>query len=233
VNEQIETYLQRGLENETLHHTLLFSGPKRVELAEMLILKIIGRRADHPDLHIYQPEGKAGLHSIESVRALIEEIHKPPFEASRKLFLIHSAERMLLASANALLKTLEEPELDSTILLLSEKPELLLPTLVSRCVHLASHASQEETSRSQAETIFLNALNGKILRFQALDELEKLWSELEGFELQRTVQQLFSIYLLWARENDQMERALSKITQVQLALERNVKWSSCLYQLMF
>lgn len=51
----------------------------------------------------------------------------------RKVFIIYDAERMLNYSANALLKTFEEPSLDSVIILLTQNHNAILPTILSRC----------------------------------------------------------------------------------------------------
>ena len=54
-----------------------------------------------------------------------------------KVVLIWPAERMNTVSANALLKTLEEPQGDGLYLLVSSEPQLLLPTIRSRCQAIA------------------------------------------------------------------------------------------------
>ena len=76
------------------------------------------------------------MHSIDSLRALSEEVYLPPNEAAYKVFVIHDADRMLPTSANALLKTFEEPAPHTLILLLSSFPQALLPTVLSRCRRL-------------------------------------------------------------------------------------------------
>jgi DNA polymerase III delta prime subunit len=235
--EPVQIYLRRGLERGTLHHALLMSGPKRVDIAYTLVRELIGTTDVHPDLHVYDPEGKMGVHSIEMVRMLIEEVYKPPFSASRKVFLIHAAERMVPAAAHALLKTLEEPELDSTILLLTDFPEALLPTLVSRCVHLRTQKEEEKGSSDAAAHVLEQALIGALSRFQAIEELETLWKDLEGAELHHAVHKILIRYLDWIREQEQqgedhLETALAKVDQIQYALERNVRWTACLDQLL-
>lgn len=87
---------------------------------------------NHPDVHLYSPEGKSLMHSMASIQKLIREIALPPFEAPSKVFIIEDAEKMLPSSSNALLKTLEEPPKDTFFFLLSNHPELLLPTISSR-----------------------------------------------------------------------------------------------------
>ena len=54
-------------------------------------------------------------------------------QGPRKIFIIAQADRMQVEAANALLKTLEEPALDTVLILVTAFPEGLLPTLFSRC----------------------------------------------------------------------------------------------------
>jgi len=87
---------------------------------------------NHPDVHLYRPEGKSQMHPMASIQKLVREIALPPFESPCKLFIIEDAEKMLPSSSNALLKSLEEPPKDTFFFLLSDHPELLLPTITSR-----------------------------------------------------------------------------------------------------
>lgn len=141
-NDPVKRYLQRALEQNTLPNTLLFSGPHGVGkslFAKALARKLLnaeGSRIEkqtHPDFHPLFPEGKSALYSIETLRAMIHEVHSAPFEAPKKVFVLHDAERMLATSSNAILKTLEEPNLDTTIILMTSYPRQILPTIYSRC----------------------------------------------------------------------------------------------------
>lgn len=158
-NERIKSYLTRMIAKNTVGHSLLFAGPEGVgkslfaeNFAKMLLCREdpLGKHlhklttGSHPDIHIYRPEGKSGMHSIAAMRALTEEVYLPPHEASCKVFVIHEADRMLVYSANSLLKTFEEPSADTVILLLSSSPELLLPTILSRCSTFHFHALAQE-----------------------------------------------------------------------------------------
>lgn len=87
----------------------------------------------HPDLYLLRPEGKGNQYTIETIRQFIDLLPLPPTEAVHKVFILFDAERMLPVAANALLKSIEEPSYNAVIMLVSKTPELLLPTLVSRC----------------------------------------------------------------------------------------------------
>lgn len=147
-NDEVKRYLTLAIEKEMVGNSLLFAGPQGVGKGQFAIafasnLLCRGARADlhrrkieggnHPDLHFYRPEGKTGMHSIQAMRQLGEEVYLPPYEAERKVFILYEADRMMTYSANALLKTFEEPSLDTVIILISSAPELLLPTIRSRC----------------------------------------------------------------------------------------------------
>ncbi len=88
----------------------------------------------HPDLFYLQPEepGKAIL--IGHVRDLVGSIQQTAQQGGRKVIILVPAEMMTTESANALLKSLEEPGPGTVFLLLSDQPSFLLPTIKSRCV---------------------------------------------------------------------------------------------------
>ncbi|MBA3816118.1 MAG: AAA family ATPase [Parachlamydiaceae bacterium] len=147
-NVSAKNYLKRVIERGTIGNSLLFAGPEGVGkslFAESFAKEVIcfndpnGRHRDkiqsgnHPDIRVYRPEGKIGMHSIASMRQFSQEVYLSPSEADYKVFILHEAERMLSYSANALLKTFEEPPLDTIIILLSSSSSTLLPTVLSRC----------------------------------------------------------------------------------------------------
>jgi len=84
----------------------------------------------HPDLFVLEPEGQGIL--IEGARRLRRDLHLRPFEASRRVYLILDAHLLRDESANALLKSLEEPPEYGVILLVSDHAERMLPTIRSR-----------------------------------------------------------------------------------------------------
>lgn len=137
-NSLVKKHLKQLLEKPP--HCLLFEGPKgsgKGDFAEAFARELLQTtKKDPPDLRFLYPEGKGNHHPIHSIKQFIEETQLPPFEASRKVFIIQEADRMLPTSSNALLKTLEEPVSEVTIILLSSHTEALLPTVTSRCFRI-------------------------------------------------------------------------------------------------
>ncbi|MGN0855016.1 MAG: hypothetical protein ACI4R9_05810 [Kiritimatiellia bacterium] len=87
----------------------------------------------HPDVAYLEPEGKGRTIHTRSMRErIIEPMSTTAFSGGWKVGVIVSADRMETAAANAFLKTLEEPPAKTLFLLLTDAPDALLPTIVSR-----------------------------------------------------------------------------------------------------
>ena len=111
----------------------------------------------HPDLQVLMPEVLRRQHEwlrvddkpeaedkkkpskqirIDEVRSVIDWVFKTTARGRGKVVVLHPAEALNLQSANALLKTLEEPPQGTRLVLCTADPALLLPTVRSRCQHL-------------------------------------------------------------------------------------------------
>ncbi len=86
---------------------------------------------DHPDVGMVVAPKRVLL--VEQMRLIEREANYRPYEGKARLFLIEDADKLNDASANALLKVLEEPPPTSHIVLLTSRPAMLLPTIRSRC----------------------------------------------------------------------------------------------------
>jgi DNA polymerase III subunit delta' len=151
--------LRRALEQQRIGQAYLLWGPSGVgkQLAAMALAKAAlcpeqpGEGCDrcevcrrigqgtHPDVRVFAPrdEGNRNL-PVEFVRSEILPLAKfAPFEAQRSFLIFPEADVSFPVlhpeAANALLKTLEEPKSRVHFVLLSERPDRLLPTIRSRC----------------------------------------------------------------------------------------------------
>ena len=183
-NDHIKTYLSRIVEKGLIGNSFLFAGPEGVGKSQFAIIfaKMIlnTEKEHHPDLHVYHPKGKTAMHSIDSMRRFSEEVYMTPFEACGKIFIIEDADRMLPYSANALLKTFEEPPSDTVIILISSKPEQLLPTIISRCRTIRFHPQNVSVSLKQDpiyETVVQALTRGNFERYGELKECAQLISD--------------------------------------------------------
>ena len=70
---------------------------------------------------------------IEQVRSLAGFMNVSTHRSGLRVVLLYPAEALNSASANALLKTLEEPPPETLFILVSHRPDRLLPTILSRC----------------------------------------------------------------------------------------------------
>ncbi len=89
----------------------------------------------HPDVVVIEP-GESGSIKIDPIRDLIDRAGYRPFEGRRRAVIIDGADAMVSPAQNALLKTLEEPPSASMFVLVTAYPDLLLPTVRSRCPSL-------------------------------------------------------------------------------------------------
>ena len=108
----------------------------------------------HPDIHRLSPAKKTRIIAVDAMRErMIDPMEKTTFMGGWKAGVVLGADRLKTESANAFLKTLEEPPPRTLFLLLSERPEQLLPTIISRCQRIdlpdARAQQLEEPYRTQ------------------------------------------------------------------------------------
>lgn len=89
-------------------------------------------RGVHPDVALIEP-GPSGSIKVDQVRDVVDRAAFRPFEGKRRAVIVNDADAMVDQAQNALLKTLEEPPPASVFLLVSARPDALLPTVRSRC----------------------------------------------------------------------------------------------------
>jgi DNA polymerase-3 subunit delta' len=92
-------------------------------------------RGVHPDVLSVGP-GDSGAIKIDQVRDIVDRAAYRPFEGRRRVVIIDEADALVHPAQNALLKTLEEPPPSSVFILVTSRPDMLLPTVLSRCPQL-------------------------------------------------------------------------------------------------
>jgi DNA polymerase-3 subunit delta' len=148
--------IEQAIARQRLSHSLLLHGDDLETLvaiahaiADRLLNGEPGKRAtatfpteQHPDCFQLRPSGKArfirigdGSSDPGTMREFINKLTVSPAVAARKVGIVHEADRMNVQTANAFLKTLEEPPAHTTLLLVTTRPYALLPTIRSRVLH--------------------------------------------------------------------------------------------------
>lgn len=139
--------LERSISKGRLAHAILLHGntiPELEAIARMISSALLQTERDpmtHPDCFTLRPSGKARLVRIgkngehNTMRQLIGNLQKSSHQGGAKVGILFEADRMNTQSANAFLKTLEEPTPGTTLLLLTTRPYDLLDTIRSRCLN--------------------------------------------------------------------------------------------------
>ena len=146
---RVRDFLMRAVREQRLSHAYLFVGAPgsgKLDAARALAQAIVcehggcgacddcvrAARGTHPDIHQLAPESVTG-YLIAQTRDLIEDVSLAPIRGASKVYILEAADKLRPESANALLKTLEEPPRGVTFILLGTAAETMLPTIVSRC----------------------------------------------------------------------------------------------------
>ncbi len=135
-HQNIVSYLQNCLQKNRLVHAYLFYGVRHLgkttitlKFAEELLSKSSGPHLDLFELKL--EEGKKDI-GIDQVRDWQHWLTLKSFGKGYKVGIIHQVENLNIQSANALLKTIEEPTAKTVLILITSAWEQLLPTIISR-----------------------------------------------------------------------------------------------------
>lgn len=137
-HSDIKDQISKSIKLDKLSHAHLLVGEDGIgksKLARNIGFKILGKTKDlqYVDLVEWRLEKNKSTIGVNSIRTLIEEINKKPYEGDKKVIIIYNADKMTAQAQNALLKTIEEPPNNVTIFLLCENLEIILDTIKSRC----------------------------------------------------------------------------------------------------
>lgn len=109
---------------------------------------------NHPDLTVIEAESPGAQLRVDQIRGLQHGLSLAPYEAKYRVGLLLRFEEANQQAANALLKTLEEPPRQVILILTASSPDVLLPTIVSRCEHIRLRPVATETVKHGLQTKF-------------------------------------------------------------------------------
>ncbi len=166
--------------------SLLFTGPellgKKTIALDFLSSIFNSKPKKHPDFILIEPE--KGKIKIDQIRNLSKRISLKPIRSDSFGVIVDKAHLMNREAQNCFLKTLEEPQSNSLIILVTEHPKFLLPTITSRCEkvkfypvprkEIKNYLEEKNVVGSKAEEILDISLGrpGKAINF--LEDPEKL-----------------------------------------------------------
>src|SRR6516164_6012044 len=120
-----------GIEQAAREFAALLIGVADDERGRRLV-----ERGVHPDVVEFEPGGASYRVKDDVRERILPEAARAPIEGERKVLILFEAERLRgnqNESANAMLKTLEEPPARTVVILVTAAPDDLLPTIRSRC----------------------------------------------------------------------------------------------------
>lgn len=168
----VRDLLQRSIHHERTHHGYIFTGEESetkliaLSFAQALncekhaedfcgscdsCLAIV--KGQHPDIYAIHPESKSRRILINQVRELEKSVYLKASRAKTKLAVIYEADRLQMEAQDAFLKTLEEPPPKTVFLLLTEEPQRLKDTILSRCLKIPFRPSQRKQKTEREKLV--------------------------------------------------------------------------------
>jgi len=245
-------FLIKSVKENRVSHAYLFFGPSHIGKKKVAIefAKYLNCLNSHnrqpcnqceicyqiekkiwPYLTFLEPEVSKSVIPIEKIRELKEKLALSVQENLWKVAIIDEAHKLSFDAQSALLKQLEEPRGQVVIILISEYPYKILPTIVSRCQkikfepvpeQLVSQAISQLKSLEDSNIRFLNKKVGFILNAASdkniLEEMRKRIKEINQLKNQ-------SIYFKFKYAQEIAKREnIEKILEIWLAYFRDLMY---------
>lgn len=170
--EQARELIRSAKQAGRLPHALMITGSPdsgTLDLVRQLSCEFNGFEVEdldslrHPNCLIIKPQAKSRMILIDEIRQVEPFLQMKIEQGQLKIVIILEADRLNEASSNAFLKTLEEPPPQSLIFLITQHPEQLLTTILSRCIRLDLREPDGSVQLSPAQLAFLPACT-RVLR---------------------------------------------------------------------
>jgi DNA polymerase-3 subunit delta' len=167
----------------------------------------------HPDfIYIERALNSKGVPGqaikINQIREMQKKLSYQAYEGGRRVICIEEADRLNLATANALLKTLEEPGVDTHFILLTHRVNLILPTISSRCQKvrftplplavmidlIAQHTSLDQAPDQHTLAQLSGGSIGHALHYEKQDLLTQAPTLISNIDRDLTLKELDSLW---------------------------------------
>jgi DNA polymerase-3 subunit delta' len=236
--------LRRALAQDLLPHAFLFTGVEGVgkKSTALTLAKVVNcqdsasgdccdqciscRKADngnHPDINLIEREGP--FIKIEQIRALKHRLRFKPLEGRYRVTVINNSQHLKVEAANALLKVLEEPPADNLIILTAIETTALLPTIVSRCLHLPFQPlASEEISAHLGKIHSISPERAAVIARLAGGSLSRALSLLDEKKLGRRNSILETVAEIHKSRLTDLLAAINRWKGDNLDLQEDLEW---------
>lgn len=216
-NSRVKKILKRALQKNKVPNSFLFFGPEGIGKKDMALvvakaMNCLQKKDDacescascgainngnFPDVMVLSPQKE--VLKIEQMRILKQTAYLKPMIGKRRVFVIENSEKMNTEASKSLLKILEEPPLFSHIILLTNNPYLIIPTIKSRCQILNfSPVSREDIEKVLMERGY-EAEKAKIISLLVRGNLKQAM-DFEWEDVQRKRQQAWQLFVSIAKK---------------------------------
>lgn len=170
---------------------------------------------DHPDVGLVVAPRR--VLRVEQMRQIEKEANFRPFEGKARVFLVDEADKLNDASANALLKVLEEPPRTSYLILITARPAMLLPTILSRCQMIRfSPLTPDEIEKHLTKNKLVDAKTARLRARAAGGSMGRALSgDLVTFTSQRKAMLKVLNALVLSEDRAQLLRSAEQLNEAQ------------------
>ncbi|MDI6591877.1 MAG: hypothetical protein QME61_03015 [Patescibacteria group bacterium] len=244
-------FLKQSAELGRLAHAYLFSGQEKLgkrkvalEWISLLFGQDISKKL-HPDFISIEPQASPSAQAstgkkeiqISQIRELILKLSLRPYLAPIKSAIIDQAHQMNEEAQNCFLKTLEEPKGQALLILITDWPETLFPTIRSRCemvkfypvpkLEIENYLADQDISKEKAKEIAKLSLGRPGIAIDFISNPQKLENQ------KKIIKELIEISNLPLANRFQYAKEISRsgnlreILEIWLNYFRNIFIEKC------
>lgn len=196
--QEILNFLKRAKENGKLSHGYLFWGQDFEEMKNTAFELAEFLKTDPFDILYIAPLKTKQEISIDQIRDLKKHLSLSPYNSQYKFAIIDKAELLNRNADDALLKTLEEPQGNTILIVIASNPDLLPQTIISRLEKIRFRP----ISLSEISDKFINKEHTEILK-KPLNEIfkyiEKITKESKENKDNTKIFNILDSWILWFR----------------------------------